>query len=404
MRSTTPHDRAVDRGPAKAGYTDRGKVLGRDVPGSIEVGVELVAALAAPEYRPGAPVVAGGMPAGVAHLGGMPGVYAGHRYALLIGLVLDEGLQLSERPSVQAAGLSPVVDLDATADVLEVLQHHGSARRAGGDDLFGEDVVAVTAEASLSAAHDSQVALSGLGPLGLQSAAQVEVAALDCSPTLLAEEAVVGGDGRLGQAKINADDLGVRSYLGSWQVNNDVQPPLVCSLNQVGGEDRCADVLLGIARDAEGDGHASYNSGKANGSLRPVDLERVRVEARRTLSRFRTGYLPALTLQNKGAPQGFGGLQAGLAVQVGDEGGMGFLQRVVGGVVETHTVLLVVGPAVGADRVEDRSEEPGGLSERGDLFGGRLEKDLDGSIHSKSIPYTPLFCKAKGGKRHSPVA
>ncbi|CAA9583366.1 MAG: hypothetical protein AVDCRST_MAG18-3468, partial [uncultured Thermomicrobiales bacterium] len=69
------------------------------------------------EQRPGAAVVPRNMPAGVARLGGVPGVYPGHRTAPSLCFVRDETPQLGERPAVATPRLFALAGLDAGADI-----------------------------------------------------------------------------------------------------------------------------------------------------------------------------------------------------------------------------------------------------------------------------------------------
>lgn len=392
MRSTAPHDRQVDGLPTTAGYTDGGMVLGRDVARPIQVGVEQETARTTLEPGAGTAVVASNMPAGGAHLGGMPRVYPDHRYASSFGLVPDERLELSERPAMQTTGLLAVADLGSTADVLEILQDNRSPMRAGLDDLLREHVIAVSTEPLLSAAHLPQVSLGGLCALGLEGTAEVEVAGLHRPPTLLPEEAVVGGDGGLGNAKVYADDLRIGSNLRRRQVNDDVEPPVAVALEKVAGQDSRASALFSIGEKLEGEAHAALCGRKPNRPVRPIHLEGVLVEAGRTLRRPRGRYLAPLTPQNEYTPQGFRRFDAGLAMQVRDECRVAFLQRVVGGVVKADTVFLVMRPAVGADLVEDGAEEACGLCEGCGLFRSGLKKYANGAVHARIMPYVPTLC------------
>lgn len=218
-----PHDRQLDSLPAVARYTSGGMVLGRDVDRRVPVGVGLVAALAADEHASRTAVVAGSMPAGGAHLGGFARVNPAHRYASLLGLVLDKGAKLGERPTVQSASLCAATSLGARANVSEVLHDDSPAWRTGLDNPFGENVVAVATKPRLSAAHLLEMSLGRLRALCLKSATKLEVAALNGSPALLTKEPIVGGDGGLGNAEVHANDLRVRCDVRWGDINNDVE-------------------------------------------------------------------------------------------------------------------------------------------------------------------------------------
>ena len=388
MQSMTPHSRLLDRQPIRSGHAGGGTVLGRDVAGRVEIGVEREAALATDERRLTAAVVAGSMPAGGAGLRGMGWIHEPHRYPNLLGLVPDEGLQLLERPSVQATGLPAVTDLDPSPDVLQVFEDDGAAGLHGDDDLLREDVVAVAPEAGLSAAHLLQVPFGGLGARGLERPAETEVAFFDPPPTALTEEAVVGYDGGAGKAKVNADHIGRRSDLRRGHIYRDVEPPTPLAFDQVGGKRLASRPLLGEGGDREGHGHPSFGRREAHRRGRPVQFESVPVETRRASQRPGAADLPALKTQRECRLQGLGRFDAGLNVQVGDKSWKSGLEVPVGRMVQADAIVLVVLPAPSTAGIEGLGELRRGVGQRGSLFGSRLEYHSHRSIHTVILPYT----------------
>src|SRR3990167_7349652 len=170
---TLAHERPLDDRPAGRGPAPTGLVLGRDVPGAVEVGVKRETTL--PALEPGArtPVVAGLMPAAATRLRGMPRINRSHRATSLFCLVLNEGFQLRERPRVQPARLRTLPHLDAAPDLLQVFQDNGAAGRCGLHDLLAQHVVAVLAKPGLLVAHLLEVPLGALGAALLEGALEI---------------------------------------------------------------------------------------------------------------------------------------------------------------------------------------------------------------------------------------
>ena len=82
------HDWRVDRPPTGSSFTATGMVLGRDIPGGVEVSMHRKATHLTTEPPTGAPTCAGCMPAAAARLRGMSGINPNYRQAALLGLVL----------------------------------------------------------------------------------------------------------------------------------------------------------------------------------------------------------------------------------------------------------------------------------------------------------------------------
>jgi hypothetical protein len=169
------HDRLVDTQPAEGGYTAFSTVLSRDVTRSIEVGMQRVATRTTHKQSPGTAVVAGSMPTLAARLGGMSWVNHDHPTAPFLSFVPDKPAQLRERPRVDTPlrfGLAS--HPGALANVFEVFQHERSAHLCRLNDLFGECVIAITAEARLLVAHLAQMPFGRFGALLLQRPLELE--------------------------------------------------------------------------------------------------------------------------------------------------------------------------------------------------------------------------------------
>src|SRR5439155_23981650 len=131
---------------------------GRDIASGIQVSIEMKDALPTNEYALRTAVGASNMPAAATRLRGMPGVNPSHRTTPFLGLVRDKALELSKRPGVHPApGLGTPLGLHPLTNVFEVFQYDRAARLDGLNDLFGEHMITVAAEAPLSVAYTFQV-------------------------------------------------------------------------------------------------------------------------------------------------------------------------------------------------------------------------------------------------------
>src|SRR5262249_44325268 len=136
--------------PADSRSTTIGMVLSRDIARRIQVGIEMIPTLPTNEYALGTAVGASNMPAAATRLRGMPGIDPSHRTTPFLGLVRDKAPELGERPGVHPAlGFAAPFGFHPLANVLEVFQNDRRAGRDRLNDLLGEHMIAVTAEAPL---------------------------------------------------------------------------------------------------------------------------------------------------------------------------------------------------------------------------------------------------------------
>ncbi len=183
-RSRERRIRLVDGQPAGPRPAGAGTVRGGDVPGTVQVGMQRVAARATLKQGPGTAVGPRGMPASRAPLRGVPGVHLGHRTTPLLRLVRDELLELCEAPSVEATILLAFPLSDPGTDAGEPLHRDHAAWGRAVDDLLAELVIAVPPEPALPTPEPTEVARRALGPAPLKHTPEPEVPCLDRSPEL----------------------------------------------------------------------------------------------------------------------------------------------------------------------------------------------------------------------------
>ena len=137
-------------------------------------------------------------------LRGVAGVHALHTNPALLSLVRYEGPESGKRSTMQPA-LSSVgpARCDARTDGGHVLHGKCGALWHAPDDALAHHVVMIAAAGRL-ARQAAQVALSALGPCGLERAPELEVPRFQVAPAALPMKAIVTGHGGAGHAQVHA--------------------------------------------------------------------------------------------------------------------------------------------------------------------------------------------------------
>ncbi len=392
------HERLHDRQPATWGCTPDSKVLGGDIPGPVEIGVQPISTLAAPEVSLGTAIVAGLIPASRAGLRGVPGIHQCHRQSTFLRFVPNESLQLIEAPAVDSpARRRTLLDLRPTADVGQVLQHNRSASWSRLDDALAEHVIVVTSATSGLPRQSLQMSPGTRRALRLQLATQPEGPRFQFPPATLAQEPGGTGHCRTDDTKIDPHHCvgggGVRRFHG----HHDVQPPAAFAGEQVGGIGRTSDVRAGVGGHVEWHRLPSLRRGQAYRATSPITRERMQVVAGRAVVSVRTRHATSLRQQRQGALDRLGGLDAGLNDQVADEGNRRSFRVVIRGVVQRNTILFTVLPSVGAHGIESSGEQACRLGQRRILRRCGVQQHPYRPFHLVMLPYVRCFRQTKGG-------
>src|SRR5436853_317190 len=210
--------------PTDSRFTTTGMVRSRDIASAIQVGIEMKTAFPTLEYALRTAVVAGDVSAAATSLRSVSRVNRNYPTTPFLGFVPDKSLDLSERPGVYSAlGRTSPFRLHPLTDVLEVFQNNRSSRLDRLNDLPGEHMIAVAAEASLPLPHPFEMTSGRLCTLLLQRPLEVEQPPFDCLPRFFAQEAVGAQYGRTCDAQIDADNLIGRRNVGCGDAHNNVQ-------------------------------------------------------------------------------------------------------------------------------------------------------------------------------------
>lgn len=355
-------------------------MFGANIDRAIEVRVQTVTALAALEQGLRASVGSVNMTTRRATFRGVPRVDQLDSATNSFGLVGHERLHLRKRPGMQSPPLS-LTALHASTDVGQALKNNRSSWSYSIHDLTRKNVVTVAAKSRLLSTSLPELPLGGLGSLALATSLLAEVTRFDILPLPLTQKLEVAGYGWTIHPEINSDGLAVRIDLGSGKINNNVKPPAICLVDQVGGANFTSGHRFEVVWQCEQNAHLTGCRGESGGSSRPVHFEGVDVVTRWTGVGAWTAYGAALSLQSQRGLDGFGGLHAGLNVKIADQKRESCLKFAVGKVVQRDAVLFSSIPTYTAHVVECLSEEIGRVLQGDILLRGRVELESDRSLH-----------------------
>ncbi len=306
------------------------------------------------------------MPTTRACLAGVAGINPYHFTTPSFGLVFGEASELCERPAMQPATLA-APPLNPLPDVGQVLQCNRPADWRGFYDTLRNDVIAVAAEPELPAPEDSQPAFCRFRPFGLTLPFLPEDFGLDVPPASLSEELSIGGDGRAANPEIHADDM-IAELL-----DDDMQPPLIITPDQIGGAYHVIFHALGIGRRFEAYRLSALGGGESDSLAFPIHPKCMDVVPRRTEPGIWAVRLTFLSEPGKGRFDRLRGFHPCLNVQVAHQGGEFGLEQPVREVMKLDPVLFFRLPSGAADGIEGGGEESGGFRQHLSLAVGGFE-------------------------------
>ena len=378
------YDRHVDRVPAEARHASLGKVLPFDVPGSIEIGVDLIATGKAPEDRLCRPVPLVNKPALGAPLRRVTGIDSFNAGASLFGLVGREGAKLGIAPAMMPSPLLAATLLGSTADICEVFNNDNASRLHVLNDALAQNVVAIFPKPCLPTSDHLQMTLGRLAAFGLKFATKTEVPFLNLLPTPFPQELPVGQNGRSVDAKVNAN--GLTGGCDLWRIygNDDIEPPAGRSAHKVGAveADRPVKPVLGMIVKVKRELDAAFHSGQADKSLFNLHAIGSCVVPNGTPFSMRSAHLSALLQQRAGGFNSLRRLHPGRYHQLAWKGRVLGPKIVVRRLVQRHSVPDPVFPSVFRDRVEAVPASRQRLRQDGILFERGFDADGKSALHS----------------------
>ena len=381
------HDRHVDRVPAETGYTGIGKVLPFDVPGSVEIGVDLIAARQTQKKRLRGSVLPVDETAPGTPLTGLPGIDGFNTGTNLFGLVGREGPKLGIAPAVMPPPLFAATLFGAAADMGQVLDHDHAARLHVLNDAFAQNVVAILPKPCLPPSHLLKMAFGGSAAFGLKLATKPEVPFFNLLPSPLPQELPVGQNGGSVDAEIDTDGLAGGDDLRWIDSQNDIEPPAGRAMDKIGTvEARCpVEPPLRVGVDAEREFDPARHGGQANDAVLGFHAVGAGVVPDAAPLRLRSRNFPTSLLQHDGGLDGFGRLHSGRNHQLARHRRMLRSKIVVRRLVQRDAVLLSVLPTVLSHCVEAISRSGKRLRQDRVLLGESCQTYADRALHHSYI-------------------
>lgn len=382
------HSRHVDRVPTSSRHAATGKILGCDVTSRVQVRVKLEATCLTMKATPGAPVVAGNVPAATARLRGVPRVYRNHRTTALLSFVLDKSAQLRKAPSVNPArSFSLALNLCVRADARQILDHDYCTRFNRAHNLLGQYVIAVFAKSHMTSPQLTEMPSRRRGTFCLKRTPQPEILVLDFAPTRLTQKLSSRCHSRLDQPQVNTNNLARCRRRGCVERNRNVQVPFTVLEQQVGTVNCATYVLFNVVGYGKRNRLTTTSCRKLHNARRPIHFDCMHVEPRRAACRHRALDLAPSLLPGCYTAQRFCSLDARLVNVITHQRGVGGFYSVVGCVVQFRSIRDAVSPADRGGQVEGSRERSGRFRKQKSLARGWFQRESDRAPHVTILPY-----------------
>jgi hypothetical protein len=285
------------------------------------------------------------------------GVNEGHPHTQRFSLVGDKGPQLREAPTVQPSTLL-LAGLHTVADIGQILHDDGSTRRNAIYDTAGNDVVAITTEASLFATEDLQSASGRFSPFSLALSLLSEDTGFDVFPTSFAKELPFAGDGGAVDPKVNPNCYRVWSHNGSNGFDDDVQEESSVPVNKIGCTCGAFNGPQKHVWEMKRDRDFARGCREPGRCGLPIHLKCVDVVSRRASGRMRARCLAASFPASEHRLDRFRGLNASLNMQIAHKVWEFVFQTAISKMMQPDAVLFVGAPSSSANRVKRLGELP----------------------------------------------
>jgi hypothetical protein len=205
-----------------------------DIPGSVEIGVRLVATRAASKLILGAAIRLLAMAALMASTAGVSRIYGDQRDSGQLSFVLQKQPELRERPGMQSCTLlSP--GLDPFAYATQFFDGNASLGAFSfGNDLLGNYVIGVRGKPLFFASKFLQPALRSTGLLLLELSPQPVLTVTHRLHMRTGVPFAVRVAGNIGDPEVDTEKVGRNDRAVIWQVYRAIQVELPVSIHKVG--------------------------------------------------------------------------------------------------------------------------------------------------------------------------
>jgi len=353
----------------------------------LEVGIEMKTAFTTEKVRLRPAVASVGKATLVASLRGVSRVYGNHLAADSLSLVFEEALESGEAPRVESALGFSARGFAPSSDVGEVFHNDGCSWLNAMEDRSGNNVVTILPESKFSTSEASKMPTGRLSTFGLQSTFETQIPLGDFCHMPVAVKAVIGGNSRTGNSKVNADSftVGIEADIGHTNYNMKVKH--ISLPDEISGSRRAISSILCVLRKLKGYPQPTVCGRHAYNTLTPVYFGGVQIISGWNIFRLRTGYLMSLLYQHVRRLQRLRGLSYCLYVEVRYKLWESVLVGTVNKTMQIEGVSLALFPTDTTNAIKRLGKLANGFPQSTKLLWGSQESNFDGSIHTEIIPH-----------------
>ena len=214
------------------------EVFPANIPCGVQIGVDLKSTGTANKSSLADAVATFDVATAAAALAGVAGVDDSYADAELLALMLRTDTELVVRPPMVPAALLGSTLFGAVTKSGEIFHNHrgGADRDSVGDQLLGQDSIAIQPKPVLAATDLLEVPFGRFCAFGLECAFKLETPRFDFFPSAFAEEESVGGHDGSVDAEIGTKDL-FADNVGGCHGNNQFEPKTARALDEIGAVD-----------------------------------------------------------------------------------------------------------------------------------------------------------------------
>ncbi len=386
MQSIFPHDRPVDKWPTSPASSKTGKVIDRNIPGRVQVGVDCKTTTGAAKFALALAAAAVAFTATAALLASIARIYRDNINPGQLSLVTDESLESREAPGVQSAALLPA-RLYTSSDVRQVFHCYGRSLRNRRDDLLRQHMVTVVAKTVDPTGQLLEMPLGRLGAFRLKGSFEPEVPFLDFAPTPLSKKLILTGNCGTTNPEINAHYISGWLWFRHVLLNRNMNPESPFPVHaKICGTDFPVYSAGVVQWNGKRNVLTTTDRGQRRSPLGKFYRSRPGIIANRTPCRLRKRYFPALLFQGTNRFQCFGGFHSCRTDKLRRKVCAPSL-LFIGSMVQLNSVDTPFLVANSTDPVERTSEGLYGFVEDPYLFSTSLNPELHGKVHTHILTW-----------------
>ncbi len=257
-------------------------------------------------------------------------------------------------------------------------------------------MVAIPTEALLTPREAPKVPLGRLRTVGLQRTFEAEDSLDAFLHVAITMKAIVRGNGRASDTKVNPDRFSIR---GEWyirQFDHDVEEEHPFAVDEISSRRGLTDRISSVPRNPEHHLNSSASGGYFHNALLPFDAKSMQVKAWWTNNGLRASGLHPLLLDGYCGLHSTSRLLPSLNMRIRHQMGEGCLTVTIGQMVQLISITFASFPTHAAHHIERFGKLAHRFVQSFGLFFGWPERDADRSIHIRIMPYTNQYLQAEG--------